>query len=152
MIPFLVSQRHGLFFYAPVLLLSVAGLLLGLGSARSARPARIAAGVGLLCVAVLVYVNSCWWGWWFGGGFGTRSMVDGSAVWILGLGLLLATLKGKTRIGVTVVAMACCLVTVTLLGLLTFHRWPSYSEHSDSELKTLSRGEADYFHRAHRFN
>jgi hypothetical protein len=148
-LPFLVSQRHGLFFYAPVLLLSLAGLLWTLASARSLRSARIAAGLGLLCLAALVYVNSCWWVWWFQGGFGTRSMVDGSAVWILGLGLLLADLKGKTRIGVTAVGVACCIVTVTLLGLLTLNRWPSYSGHSDPKLKGLSQAAPDYYHRVH---
>ena len=147
LLSFLFSPRHGLFFYAPVLLLSLAGLLLVLGSARSLRPARIAAGLGLLCVTLLVYVNSCWWVWWFGGGFGTRCMVDGSAVWILGLGLLLANLKKKAAIGVLGVAAACSIFTVTLLGLLITNRWPSYYMNTNPKLKGLSPVAPDYFQR-----
>ncbi len=156
LLSYLFSQRHGLFFYAPVLLLSLAGLLLALGP-RSPYPARIGALVGLLCVMLLVYVNSCWWAWWFGSGFGTRSLIEASPVWIVGLGLLLANMKGKARIGAMVVAIVFCMSTLTLFGLYVIHRWPMYTMNTDPALKGLRYpalnghppGTPDYFHRVH---
>ena len=149
LLSYLFSPRHGLFLYAPVLLLALAGLLLVLGSARSCRPARTPAGLGLLLVIVQIYVNSCWWVWWFGGGFGTRSLVEASPVWILGLGLLLANLKQKARIAVTVVAIAFSIFTVTLLGLSVTHHLPAYYMNIDPKLKGLAPTAPDYFHRVH---
>jgi len=52
-------------------------------------------------------------------------------------------------IGVLVGAAACSTVTVTLLGLLMIGRWPTYAEHSDPQLKGLSRTAPDYFQRVH---
>jgi len=37
-----------------------------------------------LVILLNVYINSCWWNWWFGGGFGCRTMID--VYMILGIG------------------------------------------------------------------
>ncbi len=70
-------------------------------------------------------------------------------MWILGLGLLPANLKQKARIAVTVVAIAFCISTVTLLGLHVTHRLPTYTMGADPKLRGLAPTAPDYFHRVH---
>jgi hypothetical protein len=95
----LFSSRHGLFFWAPVLLLSMAGLGAYLikgpprdagaqsAGAQSALPQRwdplllgfMASG------ALLWYVNSAWYAWWFGSAFGARAFIEISGLFVIGL-------------------------------------------------------------------
>jgi hypothetical protein len=95
----LFSSRHGLFFWAPVLLLSVVGVALYLVR----RPIRrdeatlrqATAGLPvrwdpiLLCfiasAAVLWYINSAWYAWWFGSAFGARAFIEISGLFVIGI-------------------------------------------------------------------
>ncbi len=74
---FLFSYRKGWFVYSPLMLLAVAGLLLK-HKANSQYRWSI-----MLLLPLLIYVLSCWWAWWFGGSFGSRSMVDWYALLII---------------------------------------------------------------------
>ena len=81
----LFSSKHGLFFWAPILLLSVVGWILGArsGTVRpEARRTFLQLAFAALC---LWYVNSCWHQWWFGDAFGARAFLELSPLFVLGL-------------------------------------------------------------------
>lgn len=66
----LFGWRKGLFVYAPVLLFALWGIVLSWKRDR-----------GMFWPIVLfsvlnVYIISCWWCWWYGGGFSMRPLVD----------------------------------------------------------------------------
>lgn len=70
LLPFLFSVRKGLFFWSPVLLLAVAGMLMAYK-----EKGKLYTGLVLFFV-VIVYVSSAWWSWYYGGSFGQRVAVD----------------------------------------------------------------------------
>lgn len=67
---FLFSVRKGLFFWSPVLILAVIGMV----AAYRARE-RLYTGL-VVFFLVIVYVSSAWWSWYYGGSFGQRVAVD----------------------------------------------------------------------------
>lgn len=67
---FLFSVKKGLFFWSPVLFLSVLGMII-------AYKKREKLYTGLVVFFLLiVYVSSTWWMWYYGGSFGQRVAVD----------------------------------------------------------------------------
>jgi hypothetical protein len=64
----LFSSRHGLFFWSPVLLLSVFALLQQLR-----KPLIWSWMMGAM---LLWYANSAWNSWWFGDAFGARAFLE----------------------------------------------------------------------------
>ena len=67
---FLFSYKKGWYVYTPVMLFATFGLyrLFKLKNNLSS---------GIFIILFLnIYILSSWWSWWFGGSFGTRSMVD----------------------------------------------------------------------------
>jgi hypothetical protein len=74
----LFSSRHGLFFWSPMLLIAVGGLL-------RARDPLIRCW--LLGGILLWYANSAWHCWWFGDAFGGRAFVELSGLFGIGLAL-----------------------------------------------------------------
>lgn len=75
----LFHVHNGLLIYAPILLLSVAGLIIGI--VRKAPNFRI---LGFVLIS-LTYVIGSWWTWWFGGAFGHRCYVDVMAIFAIGI-------------------------------------------------------------------
>jgi hypothetical protein len=69
-LPFLFGFKKGVFIYTPVLLASMAGFIYLWQKDRF----RFYTLLGFS--AVLVYVLSSWWNWWYGGSFGSRVMID----------------------------------------------------------------------------
>jgi hypothetical protein len=45
-----------------------------------------------------IYIISSWWSWWYGGGFGMRSMIDCYALMALPLAALLFYTKQKSNL------------------------------------------------------
>ncbi len=66
----LLGFKKGWFIYTPVMLLAVAGIPL----VRKRIPPVFLPVLILLLTSV--YVQSSWWSWWFGGGFGLRAYID----------------------------------------------------------------------------
>ena len=75
----LFSANHGLFYWHPLLLAGLVGLV-GLAWRKGGL-----AWAGVVAVAVTIYVNAAWWCWWFGSSFGSRAF-DGVFVFLM-LGL-----------------------------------------------------------------
>jgi hypothetical protein len=101
----LFGFRKGLFIYTPLLLLSVAGLLVLF------RQNKFRFFVLIFFMAVLVYSVSSWWSWWYGMSYGHRAFIDYYAVFALLMALWFEHLKRKTsRIVVTVVILLCVLL------------------------------------------
>lgn len=67
---FLFSVRKGLFFWSPLLLLAVAGMVLAFRRRR-----QLDTGLTVFFL-VIVYVSSAWWSWYYGGSYGQRVAVD----------------------------------------------------------------------------
>lgn len=67
---FLFSVRKGLFFWNPILLLAVAGMVV----AYSVRD-RLYVGL-VVFFLLIIYVSSAWWFWSYGGSYGQRVAVD----------------------------------------------------------------------------
>jgi hypothetical protein len=81
----LVSPRHGLFVWSPLLVLAAGG-----AAWATFRRGYIRDGLWLsllLSGAILWYVNSAWEIWWFGDAFGARAFLELSFLFILGLAL-----------------------------------------------------------------
>lgn len=69
-IDFLFSYRKGWLLYSPLIILALTGLFM---QHQVNRHYRLPS---LILLPILIYMLSCWWAWWFGGGFGSRPMVD----------------------------------------------------------------------------
>jgi cobalamin biosynthesis protein CobD/CbiB len=81
----LVSSRNGLFFFSPVLLLGLVGLLL---RRRMHEPRWFVTPI-LLGGVILWYLNASWYAWYFGDAFGGRGYIVLVPALVLGLGRLL---------------------------------------------------------------
>jgi hypothetical protein len=79
----LFSSRHGLFFWSPLLLASLAGLLWFRRQGKQGRTTL------LVCFAtsflMLWYFNSAWWCWYFGDAFGGRAFLELGSLFVIGL-------------------------------------------------------------------
>ena len=114
----LFSSRHGLFFWSPVLLFAAWGLLAGLRRRRLWRDPLLVAL--LVAFAALWYVNSAWYAWWFGGGFGPRAFVELAPLYVVGLGVAFArnqTLRPKPRRAAVALVLAAVAVNWLLMVL-----------------------------------
>jgi hypothetical protein len=66
----LFSYRKGWFVYTPIMFLAFIGIFAMLKKQKEAFWAV------LITMLINIYVQSCWWCWWFGGSFGVRVFVD----------------------------------------------------------------------------
>jgi hypothetical protein len=108
----LVSPRKGLFFWAPVLLLAVAGFALLPSSLRRWRVPALAA------IAINTYVIASWWDWQFGASYGHRGFVDVYPLFALGLAAAFARVAVVPRlraVTTTLVVMLCALSVFQML-------------------------------------
>jgi hypothetical protein len=108
--------RKGLFFWAPVLLLAVAGLAF----LRRTATALLVPTVAYL--ALFTWVTASWTIWWYGDSFGMRAFVD--ALPILALGL--AAMIEATR---TVIARRMLNAAIAVTTLLAIHGMLAYWLH-----------------------
>jgi hypothetical protein len=102
----LFSAQKGLFFYAPVLLIGVAGLMLLPGALRSWRWSAF------VLLALITWTIASWWDWQFGASYGHRGFVDIYPILALGLAAVFGrvALRPGARIALSVpVALLCAL-------------------------------------------
>lgn len=96
---FLFSYWKGWYVYTPIMFIATIGLIYMLFK-------DIKKGLILsLYLSGTIYVLSSWWSWWFGGGFGQRSMVDIIGIMAIPLAFLIEKVNTKPflRIGFLIV-------------------------------------------------
>ena len=95
----LFSYRKGWLLYTPLMIFAIAGIF----------PLRKMIKGSSLPITIylfgMIYVMSCWWAWWFGGGFGGRIYIDMYGILALPLAAFITavlTLKKKIiRLGIS---------------------------------------------------
>lgn len=108
----LFSSLQGLFFYSPVLLWSLWGLVWGVWRRDAWRDPLVCC---LLCSAGLLwYINGSWYSWWFGAdAFGARAFLELGGLWILGFAFAVEHLRDRRLRARAAILSA---VAVTLLA------------------------------------
>ncbi len=110
----LFSPAKGLFFWSPILALSVAGFLL---CWRRILPFLLPA---LLFIAVQVYVIASWYDWQLGGSFGHRGFTETLAILAIPMAALFEWVRGRPRLAAAVAAFAVLAVALTLAQMLQY--------------------------------
>jgi hypothetical protein len=77
----LISSRHGLFFWTPLLIWSITGIVMAMRQRKD--PLLIAL---LLSSLAMWYLNASWYSWWFGVSFGGRAFIELSVFFAIGFG------------------------------------------------------------------
>jgi hypothetical protein len=111
----LFSSRHGLFFWSPVLLIAVGGLLW--------RTRDTVVRCWLLGGVLLWYANSAWHCWWFGDAFGARAFLELSGLFGIGLGLAFAALRNTPKLAAAI-AVSTVAFNLVFMALYIAHRLP----------------------------
>lgn len=117
------SPRKGVFFYAPVLLLAVAGLAMFPWELR-----RWSAAAAIVLV-VHTYLIASWWDWQFGASFGHRGFVDVYPIFALGLASALARLAAYPRARVAAAVSVAALCALSMFQMLQY--WHGILPHAD---------------------
>jgi len=113
----LVSPRKGLFFYAPLLLLALPGLV--------ALPGRLREWRAPLAVLLMLntYLIASWWDWQFGASYGHRGFVDVYPAFALGLAVVFAYVASRRPLRAAVTCGVVLLCALSLFQMLQYwHR------------------------------
>jgi hypothetical protein len=110
----LFSVERGLFFWSPILLFSIGGLVVARGWAR---------GLVIASVAVLA-IDTClmasWFMWDMGAGYGHRGYTDALAVFAIYLASFFAWARERPWLARAVAAVAAVLVAVAIAQMWTY--------------------------------
>jgi hypothetical protein len=79
----LFGYRKGWFIYSPIAFIAALGFFNLWKKDRKMVPSLI------IFLLSIIYVTFCWWNWWYGGGFGSRPLIDILPVMALPLAALL---------------------------------------------------------------
>lgn len=86
---FLFSMRKGLFFWNPILFLSIAGMVLAYKKRENLYTGLV------VFFLVIIYVSSAWWSWYYGGSFECRVAVDFMCVFAVFMAYVLSGIERK---------------------------------------------------------
>jgi hypothetical protein len=116
----LFSVQKGVFFWAPILLVGVAGLIASRGMARSFALA------GGLFLIVNTYLIASWWDWQFGGSFGHRGFVDSYPLLALGVATVFDRMARHTvwMVAASLIVFAAVLVSTVQMFQYWYHIIP----------------------------
>ena len=103
----LFSYRKGWYIYTSLMFLGTIGLFLPW---KKWKLQGYHFGLVLFFI-INIYVQFSWWSWWYGGGFGARSLIDSYPIMSLPLAIFVATLFQKKFLAV---------ITGILLGFCVF--------------------------------
>jgi hypothetical protein len=96
----LFSYQKGLFVYTPILFVSLLGLI------RLLYQKRFYLAVSwFLFFALLTYVLSSWWCWFYGASFGMRPFIDFYMVFFILFALLLAKFKWYFQVPIVLISL-----------------------------------------------
>jgi len=113
----LFSWRKGLFIYTPLLLFSLAGVvILWIKRSPYALPITI-------FVPLNIYIIFSWWCWWYGGGFGQRAFIDSYALMAVGAAALLsfALSSGRKWLRIGIVATYLMLISLGIFNNIQYY-------------------------------
>ncbi len=113
----LFGVTKGLFFWSPLLLLSLAGFVRLWRSAGPARAFVVPAGVFL---ALHTYVIAAWWDWQLGGSYGSRGYVEALPVFAIGLTGFLDRAWTSVSGRAAAAAVVCAGVALSLIQMLQY--------------------------------
>jgi len=119
----LFSVRKGLFFWSPVLLLSVAGFFVMRGRIRRFRLPSIAV------LAVTLYLIASWWDWQFGGSYGHRGFTDVLALFALPMAALFQHAASRPTVRLIVGTFAVMAVALSIAQMIQY--WVGIIPYSD---------------------
>jgi hypothetical protein len=102
----LFSSLNGLFFWSPILLASVWGLIWQLSRCGGWRDAILVCLV--LSAAVLCYINGSWYAWYFGVAVGARAFLELGVLFILGFAFAFQRLRSFRTVhrGISIALLA----------------------------------------------
>ena len=83
LINFLFSVRKGLFFWNPILIVPIIGIVYAYKNRN-----KLYTGLVLFLI-MIIYLSSAWWGWYGGGSYGQRVAVDFMCIFAVFLAVLL---------------------------------------------------------------
>jgi len=111
----LFSVRKGLFFWSPLLLFALVGLI------PLWRKVRGLMLPSVLFLALNTYLISSWWMWWYGASFGHRAFVESYTVLAFPLAAVLAA-SGCVRMRRTVLLILGLTVVHSLFLMMLYYR------------------------------
>jgi hypothetical protein len=126
----LFSVQKGLFFWAPLLLLGVAGWFL------RGPAAPFAASIAVV-VPVTVYVIAAWWDWQYGGSFGHRGFTDLTGLFALGIAAVFERARPHRTATLALRSAAVVLIALSVAQMLQYWlgtlpiadlTWPQYRD------------------------
>lgn len=103
----LFGVRKGIFFYCPLLLLSIFGLY------YLYKLKRHLMWGSLIVFIVYTYIISSWWCWWYGGGFSMRPFIDILSIFSIPIAFLLVHTKRAIRVFIILIGFVCIYLTQT---------------------------------------
>ncbi|MBE9492294.1 MAG: glycosyltransferase family 39 protein [Bacteroidetes bacterium] len=86
----LFSPFHGWFYWHPVMLLGMTGLIV-----FSVRQKKLEYFFWIVIVFLMIYINASWHAWWFGASFGARAFGGCTIFVMIGIAQLLTSAKEK---------------------------------------------------------
>ena len=107
----LFSDRHGLFNWHPYLLLGAVGWIYG------SLFKQVLPKVWIASFAVIAYLNSAWWCWWFGSSFGNRAYEGAILFFMAGIGYLFRRLEGTKWPRMALLIVSTCAIAWNLFLL-----------------------------------
>ena len=110
----LFSVQKGLFFWSPVLLGAVAGVILG-------DKAKLPFLSGTVIVfAIDAYLIASWWDWQFGGSYGHRGFVDVLPLFAFGLAALFEWSAARSVWRIAVTALTIAVTALSVVQMLQY--------------------------------
>lgn len=109
----LFSVQKGVFFWAPVLLLGVAGWFLR----GPARPCVV--GIAVV-VPATTYVIATWWDWQFGGSYGHRGFTDLAGLFALGIAAVFEHARAHPRLQLGLRVFTAAAMALSIAQMLQY--------------------------------
>jgi hypothetical protein len=118
----LFSFRKGWFVYTPVMLLIIPGLVIMF------RKSLYEGMWMFISLVLIIYITSSWWSWYYGDGYGLRSLIDIYPLFALPLAFSLEGFKNQfIKLG-----FRLFLITAVLLNLVQTYQYRYRIIHPDS--------------------
>jgi len=110
----LFSYRKGWLVYTPLMTLTFLGLIL------LWRQNKVMLWQVFWLLVLMIYINSSWWCWWFGGSYGNRAYIDGYGIFALSIGAFIGFVQ---KIKPKVVCWITFILISVFISLNLFQTW-----------------------------